>query len=111
MMPQTETTTYLLLDSHQGHAPSDGWQVQQTQHLHITPEGLHLAPKASPLVPLQDARGTFGGLENPTGVAVDAAGVIYVADISTHRIFKVVHREGWCPQAHFFHIGAGPFAN
>src|SRR5437588_6911773 len=110
-MAQTETTTYLLLDSYQGNSALDGWRAEYLNNLQITPQGVLLAPLPSPPVPLKDARGTFGGLENPTGVAVDAQGVIYVSDSSTHRISKIVRRAGLSTWAHFFRIGQGPWAN
>jgi phage tail-like protein len=110
-MSQTETTTYFLLDHHQGRDAHDGWRMQQLQNLQITAAGLCLAPLPGSPVPLQDARGTFGGLENPTGVAVDSDGVIYVSDSTKHLIFKVVRRAGLRPWAHFFRLAKGPFAN
>lgn len=110
-MPQSETTTYYLLDSHQGRNAVDGWRVQHLQGLQITPDGLRLAPSLSPPVPLKDAQGAFDGLENPTGVAINSDGVIYVSDSKRHFVYKVVRREGLESRAQFFRIGKGPFAN
>jgi hypothetical protein len=36
-----------------------------------------------------DGQGTSASFYNPTGVAVDAAGLVYVADLYTHRIRKI----------------------
>jgi len=101
-MPQTDTTTYFLLDSHQGLDAADGWRIRRLQNLQITPPGLGLAPLTGPPAPLNDAAGTFGGLKNPSGVAVDAEGAIYVSDRGKHGIFKIVRREGFQPYACFF---------
>lgn len=111
MIQQTENTTYYLLDSHQGLNPNDGWRAQQLQNLQISPEGLRLSALPTPPLPLKDAEGTFGGLENPTGVAVDSDGTIYVSDSKKHHIFKIVKRDGFQPRAHFFRVSKGPFAN
>jgi phage tail-like protein len=110
-MPETETISYLLLDGHQGLDPQDGWRAQQVQGLQITAEKMSLAPIPAPPVPLKDAQGTFGGLENPTGVAVDSDGTIYVSDSGTHRIYKIVRRAGMRPRGHFFRFENGPFAH
>ncbi|MGH7491692.1 MAG: phage tail protein [bacterium] len=109
-MPQTDTTTSFLSDSQQGRDAFEGWRVAELKNLQITAEGLQLAPAAIPPVPLKDAQGVFGGLENPTGVAVAADGTIYIADGNQHRIFKVERREGLRPHAIFYRIGQGQFA-
>jgi phage tail-like protein len=107
-MPQTDATTYFILDSHQGAAANDGWRVVDNTLLNVTADGLSLAGKPSPPVPLKDAAGTFGGLENPTGVAVNIDGSIYVSDAASNRIFRLVRREGLKTTATFYQIaGAG----
>jgi phage tail-like protein len=108
-MSQADGTTYLLLDRHQGHDAPDGWRVGNLSGLQIGAEGLTLAAQAAPPVPLKDGAGAFGGLENPTGVAVAPGGVIYVADSGQHLIYSIVRRKALQPRAHFFRIHGGPY--
>lgn len=108
-MPTLETVTYLLLNSHQGRSTAEGWHAQHLQNLQLTLEGLQLATVASLPVSLKDAEGSFGGLENPTGVAIDSEGAIYISDCERHLIFKVERQEKFRPQAYFFTSGKGAF--
>jgi phage tail-like protein len=107
----TPTPTYFLLDSQQRHTAEAGWQVQSLTQVTVTPEGLQLAPRPAPPVPLKDAAGTYGGLTNPTGVAIAAAGGIYIADATHHQIFKLTRREQMQVWATFFRVGTGAFAS
>ena len=109
MLPN-ETPTYLLLDSRQGRSPADGWQVLSMRNLLAGPDGLRLAPLPQPPTPLADPSGGFGGLENPTGVAVAPDGTIYVSDSQRHLIFKIVRRPALRPLVHFFSLESGPQA-
>ncbi len=105
------TPTYFLLDSRQGNTAEDGWRVQRLTQVRVTPEGLQLAPLPLPPVPLKDASGTYGGLSNPTGVAVDQAGSIYIADGTHHKIVKLTRRDQLQIWATFFRVGTGAFAS
>lgn len=89
MPTSTDTTKTFLLNSHQGITASDGWRVQSMQNLQATSEGLRLTMKPEPPVLLKDAEGTFGGMENPTGVAVAADGTRYVSDSGRHVLYKI----------------------
>lgn len=85
--------------------------MQRLTQVRVTPEGLQLAPLPLPPVPLKDATGTYGGLSNPTGVAVDQSGGIYIADGTHHKIFKLVRRDQLQVWAMFFRVGTGAFAS
>jgi phage tail-like protein len=80
-------------------------------HLQVTAQGLQLAPLPGLPKPLKDAAGSYGGLSDPTGVAVDAEGAIYIADAQHHRIFRLIRRDGLQIWATYFRIGTGPFAS
>ncbi len=108
-MSEITAPTYHILDNHQGHNPEQGWRVQTLERVQIAPQGLQLLPLPSPPVPLKDAEGTFGGLTNPTGVAVDARGVIYIADATHQQIFRLTRRDRLQIWAQFFRINQGPF--
>jgi phage tail-like protein len=110
-MPQAETTNYFLLDRRQGHNAVDGWRAESLSNLQIAAAGLGLAQQPSPPVPLTDDAGTFGGLENPTGVAVGPGGVIYVSDSAQHLLYKIVRRKDLPPRAQFFRLSDGPYHN
>ena len=84
-MTETARATYLLLDGH-GDA---GWNAASLENVEAKRASLRLAPLPSPALPLTDAAGAFGGIANPTGVAVAANGDIYVSDTATHRIFRI----------------------
>lgn len=103
--------TYLLLDNQQGRHAEEGWRVQMLTHLQVTSQGLQLAPLPGLAKPLKNAEGTYGGLSDPTGVAVDAEGVIYIADAQQHQIFRLIRRDGLQVWATYFRIGTGPFAS
>jgi len=110
-MSELATPTYVLLDSQQGRTAAEGWRVESSTKLQITPIGLKLALKPSPPVPLKDDRGTFGGLTNPTGVAIDSQGNIYIADADLHQIFRLTRRDRFQVWATFFRINQGPFVS
>ncbi len=110
-MPVSEAETYLLLDGRQSDNAIDGWKAQSLENLKIASDGLCLAELPYPPVPLKDLEGRFGGIENPTGVAVDSEGAIYISDSDRHLIFKIVRYPELRSQAHFFLIGQGAFAN
>jgi phage tail-like protein len=76
--------TYLVLDG-----LGSGWNAAALENVEATRTSLGLAPLPSPAVPLVDAAGAFGGMENPTGVAVAANGDLYVSDTATHRVFRI----------------------
>jgi phage tail-like protein len=115
-MMTNDSQMYFLLDSQQGRSAEDGWRVGhlddhlQIDHLQITAQGLQLAPAPSSLVPLKDEAGMFGGLQYPTGVAIDRNGAIYIADRDQHLIYKVVRREGAKRRAYIFPIKNGVLA-
>lgn len=109
-MPRADAATYFILDGHQGRDPVDGWRAAQHTSIGIGPDALQLAAMPSPPVPLKDGSGTFGGIENPTGVAVDAGGIVYVSDSKTHLIYKIVRRDGLELRAKFYSVSSGPFA-
>ena len=111
LMSDLNTPTYFLLDSQQGRTATAGWRVESLTKLKTTPTGLELALQPSPPVPLKDAQGTFGGLTNPTGVAIDSQGNIYIADGDQHRILRLTRRDSFQVWATFFRISQGPFAN
>ena len=108
-MPQADATTYFILDGHQGVSVVNGWRIIDSTLL-VAEEGLSLARRPSPPVSLKDAAGTFGELENPTGVAVGEDGAVYVSDATKHKIFRLVRREGLEFVATFYEISGGPFA-
>lgn len=108
-MTEIASPTYYILNNQQGRNPEEGWRVQTLDKLQISSSGLQLLSLPSSPVPLKDARGTFGGLTNPTGVAVDARGVIYIADATKHQIFRLTRREKLQVWAKFFRINQGPF--
>lgn len=108
-MSEITSPTYFILDNQQGQNPEDGWRIQTVTQVQISPQGLQLSSLPSPPVPLKDAQGTFGGLTNPTGVAVDAQGVIYIADATQHQIFRLTRRDKLQVWAKFFRISQGPF--
>jgi phage tail-like protein len=103
--------TYVLLDSQQGRTAAEGWRVERWTKLQITSTGLQLARQPSPPVPLKDGQGTFGGLTNPTGVASDSQGHLYIADATQHQIFRLTRRDELQIWATFFRINQGPFAS
>jgi phage tail-like protein len=107
-MRQADTTTYFILDGHQGVSVVNGWRIIKST-LRATDEGLSLAKKPSAPVPLKDAAGTFGELENPTGVAISEDGAVYVSDAAKHRIFRLVRRKGLQFRARFYQISGGRF--
>lgn len=110
-MSDLSTPTYVLLDSQQGRTAAAGWRVESLTKLQITPAGLQLALQPSPPVPLKDAQGTFGGLTNPTGVAIDSQGNLYIADGDQNQIFRLTRRDGFQTWATFFRINQGPFVS
>ena len=110
-MSEINSPTYFLLDSQQGLNAEDGWRKQKLDYLEITSIGLQLTSIPSPPVPLKDAQGTFGGLSNPTGVAVDVRGNIYIADATHHQIFHLTRRDKWEVWAKFFRINQGAFSS
>lgn len=63
-----------------------GWSIAGARDIETGPAGLRLARQAAALPPLVDEDGAFGGLDLPTGVAVDALGRIYVSDPPAHVI-------------------------
>src|SRR5947209_4846741 len=56
-----------------------GWRAAALDHVTLGAEeaGLRLEWLPSAAVPLADPLGSFGGLALPTGVAVDAEGIVY----------------------------------
>jgi phage tail-like protein len=110
-MPLDKVDNYLLLDSRQKDNPVNGWNLQFLNNLQINLDGLRLSSLPHQPLPLTAIEGGFGGLENPTGVAVDAEGAIYISDCDWHRIFKVIRYPELKSQAYFFRIGKGSFAN
>lgn len=110
-MRQKEETTYFILDGLQGGTPDSGWRAQFTTNLRIAREGLMLGKQPGPPIPLKDEKGTLGGLENPTGVAVGPDNAIYISDSENHVIFKIVRREGVRARALFFRASGGQFAS
>ncbi|MFB2881588.1 phage tail protein [Floridanema aerugineum] len=103
--------TYFLLDSQQGRNAEEGWRVQTLTNMKVTAEGLQLAPLPGLPKLLNDAAGTFSGLSNPTGVAVDNEGIIYIADAQQHRIFRLIRRDGLQVWATYFQVKTGLFAS
>jgi phage tail-like protein len=73
---------YFLLDARVG------WRMLPRDGVEKSPAdgALCLSPKPGTQQLLTDAAGTFGGLELPTGVAVDAAGGIYLLDAASGKI-------------------------
>jgi phage tail-like protein len=69
-----------------GHRP--GWRALLLDAVEESPcdGGLRLLALPGNGRPLVDAAGTFGGLVEPTGVAGDRAGNVYVADTSAHVV-------------------------
>ena len=110
-MSDLSAPTYFLLDSQQGPQAAEGWRVESSTKLQITPTGLQLALQPSPPVFLNDDRGTFGGLTNSTGVAIDSQNNLYIADGSQHQIFRLTRRDGFQVWATFFRIDQTPFAS
>jgi phage tail-like protein len=110
-MPELNASTYFLLDGQQGLSAEDGWRKQKLEHLQITQSGLQLASIPSPPVPLTDDRGDFGGLSNPTGVAVDLHGNIYIADATHHQVFRLTRRDKLAVWAKYFRVDRGRFAS
>lgn len=110
-MSQNDSTTFLLLDPHQGASPHDGWRPALLDKLRADGDGLRLASLPAPPVPLKDDSGTFAGLENPTGVAIDSDGAIYVADGASHSIVKIERREGSRAWVSYYRIENGAYAN
>lgn len=92
------------LNGRQGPTPASGWRLASSQQVEFTPQGLALARIPPPLQPLSDPTGSFGRLENPTGLAVAPDGQIYVADAGRHRLFRLHRRSSCPPQAHFFQV-------
>jgi phage tail-like protein len=110
-MSELNSSTYFLLDSQQGLNAEDGWRKQQLEDLEITPTGLQLASIPSPPVTIKDDRGDFGGLSDPTGVAVDMQGNIYIADAAHHQIFRLTRRDKLAVWAKYFRVDRGGFAS
>ena len=110
-MSDLTAPTYFLLDSQQGRTAAAGWRVESLTKLQVTPTGLQLALQPSPPVPLKDAQGTFGGLTNPTGVAIDSQDNLYIADGDQNQIFRLTRRDGFQVWATFFRINQGSFVS
>lgn len=77
-----------------------GWRALKpaTKNLVLDdPQGMHLrsVDVAGALI---DPVGSFGGLERPTGIAVDAEGYVYASDPDEHRILRFDPcKEVWEP--------------
>lgn len=80
---------YVILDGRGTAGPRAGWRAATLENVEATRDALRLAPLPSPPKPLTDATGAFGGMVDPTGVAVAPNGDIYVSDTATHRIFRI----------------------
>jgi NHL repeat/Fibronectin type III domain len=55
----------------------------------VTPAGLVTTLAGSGVASYADGTGAAAGFRYPTGVAVDAAGIVYVADLENNRVRKV----------------------
>lgn len=75
-----------------------GWKTDPTdmERLLMTEAGLSLEKVPGQPRKLVDAedRGAFGGLEYPTGLALDRRGHIYVSDRETHRVSRLDECKG-----------------
>jgi phage tail-like protein len=73
---------FILLDS------VIGWKTLKTEKLHPDQEGLSLQRVPGQGKPLIGEEGSFGGLDYPTGLAVDKKRNIYITDTENHTIRK-----------------------
>ncbi len=82
VVDETDRVRHFLLDR------DIGWRALVLDGLEESPcdDGLRLIAQPSNGRPLIDQAGTFGGLKAPTGVAVDAAGRIYLVDRADESI-------------------------
>jgi phage tail-like protein len=108
-MADPTKATYLVLDGLGPAGPLAGWSAGTLDHLEAARGSLRLAKLPSPPIPLKDATGAFGGLENPTGVAVAPGGDIYVSDSATNRIFRIRRRDQEITYARFYRVSAPGF--
>jgi phage tail-like protein len=106
-MSSAKDSTFFIVNARQGDSPADGWRVASLSGARLEAEGLRLDYEPAPPVPLKDGSGSFGGLENATGVAVAPDGAIYVSDADKNLIYKIVRREGLRARAHFFRTSGG----
>lgn len=65
-----------------------GWSAKTRERLYEDKEGLSLQRIPGGDRPLKDKNGTFGGLDYPTGLAVDKQRNIYISDTNHHTIKK-----------------------
>jgi phage tail-like protein len=65
-----------------------GWRAASLDHASIADGCLELQLVPGSPVPLVDAAGSFGGLQNPTGIALDSQGRIYILDSTTCTLLR-----------------------
>lgn len=65
-----------------------GWRSFKVERLHEDETGFSLQRVPGPERPVVDNEGTLGGLDYPTGLALDSHANIYVADTEQHIIKK-----------------------
>jgi phage tail-like protein len=77
-----DRTPHFLLDS------IAGWRAANLDHAAVTRNRLELQLVPGSPVPLVDTAGTFGGLQNPIGIALDSHGRIYVLDSTACSLLR-----------------------
>lgn len=65
-----------------------GWRTAKRERLYEDDKGLSLHKVPGADKPLVDEEGTFGGLDYPTGLAVDKDRNVYISDTNHHTIKK-----------------------
>src|SRR4029077_1355903 len=108
-MADPTKTTYFVLDGLGPAGPVAAWKVQSLDRVEARLNSLRLAHLPAPPVPLKDAAGTFGGMENPTGIAVAPNGDIYVSDSATHRIFRIRRHDQQVVSCRIFRVSVVGF--
>jgi DNA-binding beta-propeller fold protein YncE len=58
----------------------------------IPDSAVNIARQTPLKCPLKSDRAEFTGLNQPRGIAVDAAGTVYVADANNNRVLKLAAR-------------------
>ena len=61
----------------------------------ITPAGVVSTLAGTGTEGFANGAGNTAQFKNPTGVAVDSSGNVYVADFSNHRIRKIEYKVPW----------------
>ncbi len=108
-MADPTKATYFLLDGLGPLGPVAAWNARRLVRLEARANSLRLAHLPSPPVPLKDADGTFGGMENPTGIAVAPSGDIYASDSATHRIFRIRRHDQQVVYCRIFRVSVDRF--